>query len=206
MVLGLDHIIHLGSWIALPWRKGVRWEGVVGYRIDNTRYFCEVQHQVTGGNGHKWERRHYKENMLKRRDRKYWNTLSREVVESAFLENFHNPAGQGPEQSALSSPLVSLHIQSLYRWPPQLIPKLHFFYDAMILFWGLWPSYSHCSCEPYPYLFSPKTYPNSLGTGCLGKQFLYCCSFLELHLAYVCILSGNYASSEVNFFSFVYMS
>lgn len=67
-------------------------------------------------------------------------------------------------------------------------------------------SYSRCSCESYPYLFFPRTYPNPQGTGCLGKQFLYHCSFLELHLAYVRTLSGNCASSEANFCNFVYVS
>lgn len=38
-----------------------------------------------------------------------------------------------------------------------------------------------------------------------GNRFFYCCSPLQLHLAYVCTLSGNYASSEENFCHFVSM-
>lgn len=70
---------------------------------------------------------------------KHWNMLPRQVVESPFLENFHSPAGQGPEQNALSSPLASLRIWSLYRWPPEFLSELHFF----MMPWFFSETYGH---------------------------------------------------------------
>lgn len=143
---------------------------------------------------------HNKDNMRKRYSRESWETLERIAQRgcgvSAFLKIFCNPAGRGLEQHALLSALASFWTGGLYRWPPELHSKLHFFYDSMIFFWGLWPSYSHCSCEFYPYLFFPRTYLNSQGTGCLGTLVLYCyCWFLELDLAYLCTVAGNSAQA-----------
>lgn len=82
--------------------------GGCSYRLDNIGSFCEVQCQVIGGNDHKQEQMHYKGDKLKRRVGKHWNMLPKEVVEPPFLEKFHKTAGQGPEQNALSLPLVLL--------------------------------------------------------------------------------------------------
>lgn len=82
--------------------------GGCSYRLDYTGSFCEVQCKVIGGNGHKQEGIHDKGNKLKRRVEKHWNMLPNEVVQLPFLEKFHKPVGQGPEQNALSLPLVSL--------------------------------------------------------------------------------------------------
>lgn len=36
----------------------------------------------------------------------HWNRFPKETVESAFLEQFENPAGYGPEQLAVSDPAL----------------------------------------------------------------------------------------------------
>jgi len=57
---------------------------------------------------------------------KDWNMLPREAAESPFLEIFHNPVGQDPEQHTLSSLLASVWTGGLYRQLPELHSRLHF--------------------------------------------------------------------------------
>ena len=82
-----------------------------GFKEDGIRLFSVISTERTRGNEHKLKYKKFNLNLRKNiftvRMVEHWSRFPRETVESAFLEQFENPAGYGPEQLAVSDPALS---------------------------------------------------------------------------------------------------
>jgi len=90
-----------------------------GCQEDGARLFSVVPSNRTRGRGHKLKHREFHLNLRKNffplRVTEPWNRLRRVVVDSASLEIFQDPPGQGPVQPAVGDPASAGGLDVLLR-------------------------------------------------------------------------------------------